>query len=70
MVTDAQAYLVCSCYSHMELSKGIHIIILKYTKKINSEKKWYQEKKCPCCLGYHKQGVKAKIKSLWGPIER
>ena len=39
MVTDAQAYLVCSCYSHMELSKGIHIIILKYTKKIDSEKK-------------------------------
>ena len=39
MATDAQAYLVCSCYSHMELSKGIHIIILKYTKKIDSEKK-------------------------------
>ena len=39
MATDAQAYLVCSCYSHMEFSKGIHIIILKYNKKINSEKK-------------------------------
>ena len=47
MVTDAQAYLVCSCYSHMELSKGVHIIILKYTKKINSEKKMVSRKKMP-----------------------
>ena len=45
MVTDAQAYLVCSCYSHMELSKGVHIIILKYTKKINSEKKMVSRQK-------------------------
>ena len=51
MATDAQAYLVCSCYSHMELSKGIHIIILKYTKKINSEKKMVSRKKMLLLFG-------------------
>ena len=39
-------------------------------KLIQRKKLLVLRKKCPCCLGYHKQGIEAKINSLWGPVER